>query len=163
LRLHRQGFRILNDINFVGGFRWGEINILAHRANILNADRAFSFFFRYILHIQEAFALNASAVFADAAGLLGGMSVGVGFMDIPPSAYIERTFRVLDGITFSLGILKCALFSILITLAGCYSGFQAAGDAQGVGRGATQAVVISIFLVIIADALMTLLYSFIGY
>ena len=113
--------------------------------------------------IAMLIAMPLLTVFADAAGLLGGMSVGVGFMDIPPAAYIERTFRVLDGITFSLGILKCALFSILITLAGCYSGFQAAGDAQGVGRGATQAVVVSIFLVIIADALMTLLYSFIGY
>ena len=84
-------------------------------------------------------------------------------MNIPVDAYIERTFRILDGITFSLGVLKSTVFAVLITLAGCYCGFQAEGDAQGVGRGATKAVVVSVFLVIIADTIMTLLYSFIGY
>ena len=102
-------------------------------------------------------------VFADAAGIFGGLLIGTSFLDIPVSAYLERTFRVLDEITFLLGVLKAFFFSILITLAGCYCGFQAAGDAQGVGRGATKAVVASIFLVIVADAVLTLLYSLAGY
>ena len=108
-------------------------------------------------------AMPLLTVFSDAAGIFGGLAVGVTFMNIPVTAYVERTFNVLDEITFLLGVLKCSVFSVLITLAGCYCGFQAEGDAQGVGRGATKAVVLSIFLVIIADAIMTLLYSFIGY
>jgi len=108
-------------------------------------------------------AMPILTVFSDAAGIFGGLAVGVTFMNIPVTAYVERTFNVLDEITFLLGVLKCSVFSVLITLAGCYCGFQAEGDAQGVGRGATKAVVLSIFLVIIADAVMTLLYSFIGY
>jgi len=108
-------------------------------------------------------AMPILTVFSDAAGIFGGLAVGVTFMNIPITAYVERTFNVLDEITFLLGVLKCSVFSVLITLAGCYCGFQAEGDAQGVGRGATKAVVLSIFLVIIADAVMTLLYSFIGY
>ena len=108
-------------------------------------------------------AMPLLTVFADAAGILGGVAVGVTYMDIPLTAYIERSFNVLDEITFLLGILKAGVFSILITMAGCYCGFQAEGDAQGVGRGATRAVVLSIFLVIVADAILTLLYSFIGY
>jgi phospholipid/cholesterol/gamma-HCH transport system permease protein len=56
-----------------------------------------------------------------------------------------------------------AVFGVLITLAGCCCGFASSGDAQGVGRGATTAVVASIFLVVTADAVMTLLFSFIGY
>ena len=108
-------------------------------------------------------AMPILTVFSDAAGIFGGLAVGVTFMNIPITAYVERTFDVLDEITFLLGVLKCSVFSVLITLAGCYCGFQAEGDAQGVGRGATKAVVLSIFLVIIADAVMTLLYSFIGY
>jgi len=113
--------------------------------------------------IAMLIAMPILTVFSDAAGIFGGLTVGVTFMDIPITAYVERTFNVLDEITFLLGVLKCSIFSILITLAGCYCGFQAEGDAQGVGRGATKAVVLSIFLVIIADAIMTLLYSFIGY
>ena len=108
-------------------------------------------------------AMPLLTVFSDAAGIFGGLAVGVTFMNIPITAYVERTFNVLDEITFLLGVLKCSVFSVLITLAGCYCGFQAEGDAQGVGRGATKAVVLSIFLVIIADAVLTLLYSFIGY
>ncbi|MBQ7694958.1 MAG: ABC transporter permease [Lentisphaeria bacterium] len=108
-------------------------------------------------------AMPILTVFSDAAGIFGGLAVGVTFMNIPVTAYVERTFNVLDEITFLLGVLKCSVFSVLITLAGCYCGFQAEGDAQGVGRGATKAVVLSIFLVIIADAVLTLLYSFIGY
>ena len=61
------------------------------------------------------------------------------------------------------GLLKSAVFAILITLAGCYYGFASSGDAQGVGRAATQAVVASIFLVVVSDAVMTLLYSFVGW
>ena len=108
-------------------------------------------------------AMPLLTVFADAAGILGGAAVGITYMDIPAGAYIERTFNVLDGMTFILGVLKSVVFSLLITLAGCYCGFQAAGDAQGVGRGATQAVVASVFLVIVADAVLTLLYSLAGY
>lgn len=108
-------------------------------------------------------AMPLLTVFADAAGIAGGALVGITYMDIPLSAYAERTFRILDEITFALGIVKGAVFSVLITLAGCYCGFQAAGDAQGVGRGATKAVVLSVFLVIIADAVLTLLFSFAGY
>lgn len=108
-------------------------------------------------------AMPLLTVFADAAGVLGGAAVGITYMDIPAGAYIERTFNVLDGMTFILGVLKSVVFSVLITLAGCYCGFQAAGDAQGVGRGATQAVVASVFLVIVADAILTLLYSLAGY
>ena len=107
-------------------------------------------------------ALPLLAVIGDACGILGGMMVGLS-LDIPFSAYWTRTITVLDGITFLLGIAKTLVFSVLITLAGCYCGFRSASDAQGVGRGATNAVVLSIFLVVVADAVITLLYSFIGY
>ena len=49
-------------------------------------------------------------VFADAAGIFGGAVIGVSYMDIPPGAYLERTFNVLDEITFSLGVFKSVVF-----------------------------------------------------
>ncbi|MBR7103887.1 MAG: ABC transporter permease [Lentisphaeria bacterium] len=102
------------------------------------------------------------AVFGDAAGIAGGMLVGSS-LNIPFQAYWARTIAVLDQMTFLLGVAKTLVFATLITLAGCYCGFRASSDAQGVGRGATSAVVLSIFLVVVADAVITLLYSFIGY
>jgi len=108
-------------------------------------------------------AMPLLAVIGDVAGIAGGMIVGVTYLDLPFAVYWERTIHSLDGITFLLGVLKCAVFSILVSFCGCYCGFSAEGDAQGVGRGATRAVVSSIFFVVIADAVMTMLYSFIGY
>lgn len=108
-------------------------------------------------------AMPLLTIFGDVAGLLGGLTVSYFYLDIPISVYCSRTIAVLDNTTLFLGIVKAAIFSILITLSGCFCGFNSAKDAQGVGRGATQAVVAAIFLIIIADALLTLLYSCFGY
>ena len=108
-------------------------------------------------------ALPILTIIGDLAGLLGGMFVGVSYIGLTAEVYVNRTFSVLNNVTFLLGILKSVPFAVLITLAGCYCGFTASGDALGVGRGATKAVVMSIFLVVIADAVMSVLYSFIGY
>ena len=97
------------------------------------------------------------------AGIVGGLTVGVTVLDLPMAAYCSRTVEVLDSVTFLLGVIKSMAFAVLITLAGCYCGFRSSADAQGVGRAATSAVVSSIFLVVIADAVIAILYSFIGY
>ena len=107
-------------------------------------------------------ALPLLTVIGDFTGIAGGMLVGVS-MEIPFAAYWSRTITVLSPITFLLGIGKTLCFAVLITLSGCFCGFRSPPDAQGVGRGATSAVVMSIFLVVVADAVITLLYSFIGY
>lgn len=108
-------------------------------------------------------ALPLLTIFGDAAGLLGGMSVGVVVGGIPAAAYWERTVAVLDVGTLLLGLSKTIFFALVITLTGCYCGFSTGGDARGVGEGATRAVVTSIFLLVICDALLTVLFSFIGY
>ncbi len=96
-------------------------------------------------------------------GIFGGLLIGVTLMRSPFAAYWGRTLEVLNPITFLLGVCKSIPFAVLITLAGCYWGFNAENNSQGVGRGATRAVVSSIFLVVVSDVLLTVLYSFIGY
>lgn len=113
--------------------------------------------------IAMLIAMPVLAVFADAAGIAGGMAVGVFELGLPFPACWGRLLEVLDCTTLLLGILKCVPFAVLITFAGCYCGFSTSGDALGVGRGATRAVVMSVFLVVVADAVITILYSFIGY
>ena len=99
----------------------------------------------------------------DVAGVAGGMAIGVSYTEVPLTIYWERTINALDCITFLIGITKSVVYAITISLCGCYCGFTAAGDAQGVGRGATKAVVSSIFFVVVADAVLTMLFSFIGH
>ena len=108
-------------------------------------------------------AMPLLTVCGDAAGIVGGMSVGVSSCGIPVEAYWSRTADVLDLASLMSGLLKSAVFAILITMSGCYYGFASSGDAQGVGRAATQAVVASIFLAVVSDAVMTLLFSFVGW
>jgi len=62
-----------------------------------------------------------------------------------------------------MGVVKCFVFAWLITLIGCYCGFSSDSDAQGVGRATTRAVVNGILAVVLADAILTLLYMVWGY
>ena len=102
-------------------------------------------------------------VFGDLAGLLGGFTVGVTMMDLTPISYIDRSLEVLIPSTLTMGVLKGFVFATIIALIGCMRGFQSSSDAQGVGRAATSAVVSSIFLVVVADAILTRLYTLWGY
>ena len=108
-------------------------------------------------------AMPLLSVCGDAAGIVGGMSVGVTVCGIPVAAYWTRTIDVLDVGTMLVGLSKSLVYAVLITLSGCYCGFSGSGDAQGVGRSTTQAVVMSIFLVVISDAVMTVLFSLAGW
>lgn len=102
-------------------------------------------------------------VFGDFAGLLGGFTVGITMMDLTPVSYIDRTFEVLLPSTLTMGVLKGLVFATVIALIGCMRGFQSQSDAQGVGRATTSAVVTSIFLVVVSDAVLTRLYTMWGY
>ncbi len=107
-------------------------------------------------------AMPLLTIFGDAAGLLGGMIVGVTWLELPAAAYWNRSVEVLMPATFITGLVKSFVFAVLITLAGCRKGFEASSDALGVGRGATDAVVSSILLVVVADMVITVFYSIFG-
>jgi phospholipid/cholesterol/gamma-HCH transport system permease protein len=61
--------------------------------------------------------------------------------------------------TFWVGIVKAPVFGVLIGLVGCYEGLKVEGGAESVGRMTTKAVVESIFLVIVADAVFSIFFS----
>ena len=107
--------------------------------------------------------LPALTIFGDIAGLLGGLAVGVGFLDLTAETYISRTAEVLNPMIFILGVLKGVFFGAMIALVGCREGFRSAPNSQGVGRAATSAVVRSILFLIILDTVITVIYSFWGY
>lgn len=109
------------------------------------------------------FTLPLLIVFGDFAGLAGGFTVGITMMGLTPVSYIDRTFEVLLPSTLTMGVLKGVVFAVIIALVGCMRGFQSSSDAQGVGRSTTSAVVTSIFLVVVFDAILTRLYTMWGY
>ncbi len=108
-------------------------------------------------------AIPTLTVFGNVCGIFGGFVVGTGLMGIPSVAYFSRTIEVLKISTFSIGLIKSIVFAFIITLVGCIRGFQSSTDAQGVGRATTSSVVTSIFIIVIADAIMTILCYLLGY
>jgi phospholipid/cholesterol/gamma-HCH transport system permease protein len=61
--------------------------------------------------------------------------------------------------SYLIGIGKAPVFAAIIAIVGCYQGLQVGGSAESVGRQTTVSVVQSIFLVIVADALFSIVFS----
>ena len=108
-------------------------------------------------------ALPVLIIFADLAGILGGLAVSWSFLGLTAESYLTRTCEVLSPMVFVLGVIKGIFFGAMITLVGCREGFRSTADSQGVGRAATSAVVRSVLFLVILDALITVIYSFWGY
>lgn len=99
------------------------------------------------------------AAFGNLAGIIGGFSVGFFQLDIPAVTYYQRTINAVTVMDFSEGMIKATCFAVLLTVIGCMSGFDAKDDAQGVGKSTTSAVVNGIFIIIVCDAILTLLFN----
>ena len=95
-------------------------------------------------------------------GLLGGMLVAAGMLDISPAAYIARSFVALSWQHLAIGVSKSVVFGALIGLIGCYSGLYAQRNAAGVGVATTQAVVASIVAIIALDAVFAVCANALG-
>ena len=104
-------------------------------------------------------ALPLLTVYADFLGVLGGMVVANLHMQVAPYAFLDRFDDVVKLSTFIFGVGKAPVFALIITLVGCYAGFQAQGSADSVGRQTTTSVVQAIFLIIIADAIFSVVAS----
>ena len=104
-------------------------------------------------------ALPLLTVFADVLGVFGGMimaraQLGVGFGE-----FLDRLVKAVSITSYLIGIGKAPVFAAIIAVVGCFQGFRTRGGADSVGRQTTRAVVQSIFLVIVADALFSIAFS----
>jgi phospholipid/cholesterol/gamma-HCH transport system permease protein len=96
-------------------------------------------------------------------GILGGGLVCAFSLNIPPVMYLSILHDSVELRHFLVGILKAPIFAFLIALIGCLEGFKVSGSAQSVGEHTTSAVVQSIFLVILLDALAALFLMEMGW
>ena len=93
-------------------------------------------------------------VFGDLAGILGGLLVGVGQLDMPLDAYYQTTVSWVKPKYFFEGVFKSGIFAWLITAIACWRGFRTGSDSIAVGKATTSTVVISILAIVVADALL---------
>jgi phospholipid/cholesterol/gamma-HCH transport system permease protein len=101
-------------------------------------------------------------IYANCVGIIGGMVVALGILQIPTSAYWVETQGSIDLTDINAGLVKATVFGLLVGLSGCLRGLQAERSAAGVGRAATSAVVTAILLIIVADSLFAVVYHILG-
>ena len=101
-------------------------------------------------------------VYADLVGILGGVIVGVGMMNISFAEYATQTRSALTLTHFWIGIFQSIVFGVLVALAGCLRGMQCGRSASAVGDATTSAVVTGIVAIIVATAIITFVCNVLG-
>jgi phospholipid/cholesterol/gamma-HCH transport system permease protein len=101
-------------------------------------------------------------LFADLVGILGGAFVGVTMLDLSFVAYMRETISTFTFANFIGGLIKGTTYGGLIAIAGCLRGFQCGNSSSAVGDAATQAVVMSIVLVVAACGIFAVAFNILG-
>ncbi|MDP1709004.1 MAG: MlaE family lipid ABC transporter permease subunit [Gammaproteobacteria bacterium] len=104
-------------------------------------------------------ALPLLTVYTDVAGVLGGMVMARSKLGVSFEDFLDRFEDAISLSSYLVGIGKAPVFAAIIALVGCYRGFQVSGSADSVGRQTTLSVVQSIFLIIVADALFSIIFN----
>jgi phospholipid/cholesterol/gamma-HCH transport system permease protein len=107
-------------------------------------------------------ALPLLTFFADMMGLLGGAAISLTLLDVSPLQYLERVRQAVTGGDLSVGLIKAPIFAFFIGIIGCMHGLKVRGSAESVGSETTRAVVKGIFVVIVLDALFSVLFERLG-
>jgi phospholipid/cholesterol/gamma-HCH transport system permease protein len=99
-------------------------------------------------------------VMADLTGIFGGLAIASLMLDVSVNVYFKQLFSTLFLEDILTGLVKSVAFAWIIVFVGVNRGFNVSGGARGVGLVTTSSVVVSLFLVIIADCFFSLLFYF---
>ena len=95
---------------------------------------------------------------ADIIGVFGGYVVSIHKLGFNPSTYLQNTLDFMETQDVISGLVKASAFGFLITLMGCYHGYNSRGGAQGVGLATTNAVVTASILILCFNYFITELF-----
>ena len=102
------------------------------------------------------------SAFADVLGVVGGMLIAKVSLGVSVTDFLDRFPQAVSLTHYLIGIGKAPLFAAVIAIVGCYQGFQVKGGAEVVGKRVTTSVVQAIFLVIVVDAVFSILFNLLG-
>ncbi len=94
-------------------------------------------------------------VVADVIGIAGGYFVSVDYFGANPVTYLDNSFRFMDHDDVTSGLIKAAVFGLIIAIVGCQKGYFTRGGAEGVGRATTRSVVLASIAILITDFFLT--------
>lgn len=106
--------------------------------------------------------LPALGFIADISGLVGGAVMSWIDLGVSPAVFRARLVANTDVWHFGVGMIKAPFFALIIGIIGCYEGMVVGGDAESLGRLTSTSVVLSIFMVIVMDALFSIFFAVVG-
>ncbi len=119
-----------------------------------------------VLVLPRLFALMLTlpllTFYADIMGLLGGAVMVTLTLDISFFQFARQLNETVPMWSLWVGLIKAPVFAFVIAMVGCFEGLKVSGSAESVGRQTTRAVVEAIFLVIVLDAMFSILFSVLG-
>jgi phospholipid/cholesterol/gamma-HCH transport system permease protein len=95
---------------------------------------------------------------ADIIGVFGGYIVSTQKLGFNPVTYLTNTWDFIEAQDVISGLVKAGVFGFLVTLMGCYHGYNSRGGAQGVGTATTNAVVSASILILSFNYFITELF-----
>jgi phospholipid/cholesterol/gamma-HCH transport system permease protein len=101
-------------------------------------------------------------LYANLVGILGGLVVGLGMLDLSWTAYWQQTVGAVSMTHLVSGLIKGLVYGLLVAVAGCMRGMQAGRSALAVGGAATSAVVTGIVWIIAACGIFQFLSFLLG-
>ncbi len=106
--------------------------------------------------------LPVLGLISDISGLVGGALMSWIELGVSPAVFQSRLVSNTDVWHFLVGMIKAPFFALIIGIIGCYEGLKVGGDAESLGRLTSTSVVLSIFMVIVADALFSVVFALVG-
>ena len=101
-------------------------------------------------------------LYANVMGILGGMVVGVGILDISFIEYYNETVKAVRLWDLGIGVFSGIIFGVIVALSGCMRGMECGRSASAVGDAATSAVVTAIVGIIVSTAIITVICNILG-
>jgi len=114
--------------------------------------------FKYLIAprvIAGTLMLPLLVLIADVIGVMGGYLVSVHSLGFSPGPYIVNTFKFLEQIDVVSGLVKAGFFGFILSIMGCYFGYNSNRGAEGVGIATTNAVVTASILILLSNYLIT--------
>lgn len=114
--------------------------------------------FKYLIAprvIAGTLMLPVLVLIGDIIGVFGGYVVSVYSLGFGAGSYLSQTWDVVQNIDVISGLVKAGVFGFIVSVLGCYHGYNSARGAQGVGAATTNAVVSSSILILIFNYIIT--------
>lgn len=114
--------------------------------------------FKYLIVpriIAGTLMLPILVLIADIIGVYGGYLVSIYTLGFSEGSYLTQTWKILEPIDVTSGLIKAAVFGFIVTMMGCYHGFNSGRGAQGVGAATTYAVVSASILILVFNFVLT--------